>query len=111
MIIILNVEDLTIQKIALSISISGTVNDNDVFEVIGNNIKIIRINVKEPDRTWLKYKEQLIEFQRKYTSLIDTIVQQYKNLKEIYLFYAGPTPIAFIIGGYINPTIHPQFIL
>lgn len=111
MIIILNVEDLTIQKIALSISISGTVNDNDFFEAIGNNIKIIRINVNEPDRTWLKYKEQLIEFQKKYTSLIDTIAQQYKNLKEIHLFYAGSTLIAFIIGSYINPTTHPQFIL
>ena len=107
----LNIEDLTIQKIALSISISGTVNDNDIFEVIGNSIKIFRINVNEPDRTWLKYKEQLIEFQKKYTSLIDTIVQKYKNLKEIHLFYAGPTPIAFIIGSYINPTIHPQFQL
>ena len=86
-------------------------NDDDIYEVVGNIIKIIRINTSEPDRTWLKYKEQLIGFQKIYIKLIDTLVQQYKNLKEIHLFYAGPTPIAFIIGSSINPTIHPKFIL
>ena len=107
----LEVKNSNIQKIALSISISGTVNDDDIFETIGNNIKIVKISVNEPDRTWLKYKEQLTEFQKKFINLIDTLVQQFKNLKEIYLFYAGPTPLAFIIGCSINPTIHPQFKL
>ncbi|TKJ25371.1 MAG: hypothetical protein CEE42_07825 [Promethearchaeota archaeon Loki_b31] len=103
--------DLNIQEIALSFSISGIVNDDDIFEVVGNAIKIIKIKVNEPNRTWLKYKEQIINFQKKYIQLIDAIVQQYKNLKKIHLFYAGPTPIAFIIGSSINPTIHPPFIL
>lgn len=106
-----DVEDLNIQEIALSISISGTVNDDAIFDSVGNSVKVIRINVNEPDRTWLKYKEQLIDFQKKFINLIDQIVQQYKNLKEIHLFYAGPTPIAFIIGSSINPTMHPQFHL
>jgi len=106
-----DIEDLNIQEIALSISVSGTVNDDDIIESVGSSIKIIRISVNEPDRTWLKYKEQLINFQKRFISLIDQSVQQYTNLKEIHLFYAGPTPIAFIIGSSINPTIHPQFIL
>ncbi len=106
-----NVEDSTIQEIALSISISGNVNDDDIFEAVHNNIKIVRFKVEEIDRNWLKYKEQLIDFQKNYINLIDTLNQLYKNLKEIHLFYAGPTPIAFIIGSSINPTIHPKFIL
>ena len=104
-------KDIVVTEIALSISITGMVNENDIFEAIGDNIKIITINVDKPDRTWLKFKEQLIEFQAKYMSFIDKIVQLYTNLKKIHLFYAGPTPMAFIIGSYINPTIHPQFIL
>jgi len=106
-----DVEDSTIQEIILSISISGTVNDDDIIEAVGHNIKIVRIKVEKPNRNWLKYKEQLIDFQKRYINLIDTLVQQYKNLKKIHLFYAGPTPIAFIIGSSINPTIHPQFYL
>jgi len=43
--------------------------------------------------------------------LIELLVQQYENLKKIHVFYAGPTPIAFIIGNTINSTIHPQFSL
>ena len=74
-------------------------------------MKIIKINVSKPDRTWLKYKEQLIDFQNKFIHLIDVLVQQFKSLKEIHLFYAGPTPIAFIIGSSLNPTIHPRFKL
>ena len=100
-----------IQEIALSFSISGTVNDDDIFEVVGDAIKIIKIKVNNPNRTWLKYKEQLIAFQKIYIQLIDAIVQQYKNLREIHLFYTGPAPIAFIIGSSINPTIHPRFSL
>ncbi len=101
----------SITEIALSISISGMVNEDDILEVLGNNIKIIKIKVNNPDRTWLKYKEQLLEFKAKYTRLIDKIVQVYTDLKKIYLFYAGPTPMAFIIGSYINPTIHPEFVI
>lgn len=51
----------------------------------------------------------LIDFQKRYINIIDKLVQQYKNLKKIHLFYAGPTPIALIVGSSINPTIHPQF--
>ncbi len=104
-------KDTSITEIALSISISGMVNEDDIREVVGDDTKIITISVDKPDRTWLKYKEQLLEFKSKYTRLIDTIVQQYSNLKKIHLFYAGPTPMAFIIGSYITPTIHPEFIL
>jgi len=108
---ITDTKDSNIQEIALSISISGTIHDDDIFDLVGNNIKIIKIKVNEPDRTWLKYKEQLIDFQNKFINVIDTLVQQYRNLKEIHLFLAGPTPIAFIIGGSLNPTIHPRFTL
>ena len=105
------VKDSTIQEVALSFSISGTVNDDEIIEALGHSIKIVKIKVNKPDRTWLKYKEQIVDFQKKYITLIDTLVQQYENLKKIHVFYAGPTPIAFIIGNTINPTIHPQFSL
>ncbi len=107
----MDTKDSNLQEVALSFSISGIIDDNDILEVVEKPIEIIKIKVNEPNRTWLKYKEQLIAFQKKYINLIDTIVQQFKNLKEIHLFYAGPTPIAFIIGSSINPTIHPRFIL
>ena len=62
-------DESSITEIVLSISISGTVNEDDILEVLGNNIKIIKIKVNNPDRTWLKYKEQLLEFKAKYTRL------------------------------------------
>ena len=87
------------------------VNEDEIYEVLRDDIKSITISTDNPDRTWLKYKEQLLEFQIKYTRLIDTIVQLYPALRKIHLFYAGPAPMAFTIGSYINPTIHPEFIL
>jgi len=104
-------KDNSITEIALSISITGKVNKYEIFKVTDDNIKIIKMNVDNPDRTWLQYKEQLLEFQVKYTRLIDTIVRSYTNIKNIRLFYAGPAPMAFIIGSYINPTIHPRFLI
>ncbi|MHA2179984.1 MAG: SAVED domain-containing protein [Promethearchaeota archaeon] len=104
-------KDTSITEIALSISITGVVNEDDILEVIGNDIEIIKISVDNPNRTWLKYKEQLLEFQKKFTWIIDLVVQLCPALKKIHLFFAGPPPIAFIIGSYLNPTIHPEFIL
>lgn len=104
-------EDLIIKKIALSISISGNIKDDDIYTTIGEKINIIKLRVQNPSRNWLKCKEQFIEFQRIFINLIDSLIIQYKNLQEIHLFYAGPTPIAFIIGSLINPNMHPKFIL
>jgi len=104
-------KDTTNTEIVLSISITGMVNKDDIFKAVGEDLRIISISVDTPDRSWLKYKEELLEFQTKYTRLIDSIIQLYPALKRIHLFYAGPTPMAFIIGSYINPTIHPEFIL
>lgn len=104
-------KDTSITEIALSVSITGKVNKDEIFKLTGDDIKIIIISVDNPDRTWLKHKEQLLEFRAKYTRLIDTIVRLYTNINKIHLFYAGPAPMAFIIGSNINPTIHPRFIL
>lgn len=41
-------KDLNIQEIALSFSVSGIVNDDDIFEGVGNSIEIIKIKVNEP---------------------------------------------------------------
>ncbi len=101
----------SITEVAFSISISGTVNEDDIYEVLGNNIIITAIRVENPYRNWLKYKEQLLEFQTKYTMVIDKIIQLFPNLKKIHLFYVGPTPMAIVIGSCINPTMHPQFVL
>jgi len=105
------IDDKLITEIALSISISGTVKDKNIIKAIGKDIKIIKISVNNPNRTWLKFREQLLEFQNIYMSLLDKVVQVYPNLKKMHIFYAGPTPMAFIIGSHINPTIHPQLIL
>lgn len=106
-----DIQGASVQKIALSVSISASIHDDSIFEVLGGNIKILKINVINPDRKWLKYKEQLIEFQKIFINILDFLISNCKNLKEIHLFYAGPTPIAYIIGSSINPNMHPKFIL
>jgi len=39
-------------EIALSISISGVVNKDDILKAIGCDVKIITISVDKIDRTW-----------------------------------------------------------
>ena len=103
--------DSNITNIALSVSISSEIHDNDIIDILGENIKIIKIRVPNPDRTWLRFKDQLIRFQELFIKLLDNLIHQYTALKIIHLFLAGPTPIAFTIGKSINPNMHPHFVL
>jgi len=101
----------SIQKLAVSISISAEIDDDDIFQAINEELHIIKIKVINSDRNWLKYYEQLVEFQKIFIGIIDKLRVFYPNLSEIHFFYAGPTPIAFIIGNSINPNIHPKIII
>ncbi len=99
------------EDLSLSISISGLIQDEDIFESIGKETGIIKILVDSPHRNWLKFKEQLIEFQTKFIELIDFLSIGHPNIKRIHLFLASPTPIALLIGGSLNPNIHPKFVI
>ena len=103
-------ESSNISEIALSISISGLIKDKDIFKTLGE-IPIIKITVAKPNRSWLEYKEQLIQFHKVFLKLLDKITNNFSNIKKIHLFFTGPTPMAFKIGASINPNIHPQFVL
>lgn len=99
------------QRITLLISISSKVKEKDILEIFGNDVNVLKISVENPNRNWLKYKEQLFGFQRIFIKLIDDLINELSELNEIHLFCSIPTPVAFIIGSSINPNMHPRFVL
>lgn len=50
-------KDTSITEVALSVCISGMVNEDDIREVVGDDMRISAISVNRTDRTWLKYLE------------------------------------------------------
>ncbi len=108
---ILSEKDDRVEEIALSISISGSVEDSSIFEATGKQLKIWKIAVEKQDRDWFHYKEQLVQFTELITHTFDSLKPQFRKLKAVHLFYAGPTPPALMIGYKLRASMHPKLAL
>ena len=107
----LDAKDANVEEIALSISISGKVDDTSIFETTGKQLQIWKICVDNPGRDWFHYKEQLTEFTEVITRTFDSLVLRFKPLKGVHLFYAGPTPPALMLGYKLRASMHPKLVL
>ena len=94
-------------EIAISISISAKIAQEEIYATVPSTVPIIELYLEEPSRIWLRSETQLIEFKALFLEVLDTILQKTRALTWIHLFCACPSPIAFIIGSLINPSMFP----
>lgn len=93
-------------EIAISISQSAKIEQNDILEILPD-IPIISIEVLKPDVNDLKSKIQATRLLEKFKEVVDN----FRNCKVIHLFSAVPVPVAFMIGQSISETMHPKIQL
>jgi len=95
------------KEIALSICITAKILKEDIYGVVPRNTSIVKLEVKEASRNWLQEEKQLKIFRKVFLGLLDKILTSRPKLELIHIFSACPTPIAFIIGSLINPSMFP----
>ena len=93
-------------EIAISISQSGTVEDNDIVELY-TDMPIIRISVNNPRIDDLKNRGQMEELVTQTKQIFDL----FDFSKVLHLFCAIPSPVAFLLGQNISNTMNSKIQL
>ncbi|MCP4553715.1 MAG: SAVED domain-containing protein [Bacteroidetes bacterium] len=101
------------EKVALLLSISGSINIEDIPASILTNMSIYEITVNScaPSPILIRKKDDLIEFQKKFFSFLNRVRKNHPGIKEIHLFPAIPVSIAVLCGIERLPKIHPAFVI
>jgi hypothetical protein len=94
------------KDVAIVISLSGTINTEEVKEV-GDWKGIYQINIDQPSPYFIDSEEKLKEFRKEYRMLLSKIVTEHGQQINIHLFLAVPNSIAIACGQEILPKADP----
>jgi len=84
--------------VALNISLSATINNDRIIEVLGNDCSIYTITIDEPFNDFLKSKKQLQDFSIEVRKLFNHIKSKYNAQTPLHVFPAMPIAIAIEFG-------------
>lgn len=88
----------TSPNVALIFSLSASIEDQRIFDVLGNDTAIWRVSVPTPNNDFLKSRQQLRQFRELCRRLFDQIKKRHGEAATIHLFPAVPVSIAVEIG-------------
>ncbi len=98
-----------IKRVALIISVSGTVDIGSLPDEIDQSFYIYRISPCEekPSKNCMRTREDLDNFKRAYEDFRRDLRRRHIRLKTIHLFPAVPPPIAIVCGRELMPKVDP----
>lgn len=99
----------TTRKVAVILSLSGTVSLSDLPGDVRRSSTIYEISLKNqvPRPTFLRLRTDLEAFRSVYQELLGRIVATHGLVRSIDLFPAIPAPIAVLCGRELLPKVHP----
>ena len=98
-----------ISKIALILSLSGTIHVEDLPAKIDDCFYIYEITLDAitPSPNFLRTREDLVRFKDIYQTCLRSIMRDHGKLRAIHLFPAVPAPIAVLCGRELFPKVDP----
>lgn len=84
--------------IALNLSLSATIDNSRITDILGSDISIWTMTIKNPSNDFMKSREQLRMFRQEFRLLLDKIKSVHGQNKEIHVFPAVPVSVALEIG-------------
>ena len=91
---------------ALVLAFSASVDDDRVFNKVGNDAAIWRIAVPNANNDFLKSAKQLRQFRELIRPLLDEIKDQYPAGTTLNVFPAAPVSVCVELGRAIQPKAH-----
>lgn len=100
-------------KVALLVSLSGSLSLADLPPIIGSEVPVYKITLDGavPDTGFLRRREDLEEFRRVYRALIGDLRGRYAGRLELHFFPAVPAPIAISCGYDLLPKVDPDLVV
>ncbi|WP_205774547.1 SAVED domain-containing protein [Alkalicoccus luteus] len=97
--------------VALNISLSATINNERITDVLGEDISIWTITIDHPYNDFLKSKEQLQMFRETFRKALNEIKAVHDSAKELHVFPALPVSIGIEIGRIRMPKADLPFVI
>lgn len=96
-------------KVALILSLSGTIRVRDLPQAVrrSSTIYTITLNGQVPRPTFLRTRHDLERFRIAFQEAMGLIVQRHGLIRAIDLFPAVPAPVAVLCGRELLPKAHP----
>jgi hypothetical protein len=102
-----------LKKVALAISLSGTVHmDRLPSDLVGDGyLYEITFDGASPNTGFLAQKQDLINFKDVYQRALREIGTLHGKLERLHLFPAVPAPVAIVCGRELMPKVDPALVI
>lgn len=84
--------------VALNLSLSGTIDNSRIYEVLGQDVSIWTLTIDSPNRDFLKSKKQLTAFRQCFRELLNQIKLRHGQNALLNIFPFVPVAIAVESG-------------
>ena len=98
-------------NVALVISLSGKVHEDEVYKVFEKKPDFYEISIESPNPGFLSHKSRLSKFRDVYRNLLSLIRDRHGEEAVIHLFPAIPAPVAVLCGRELLPKSDPKMIV
>lgn len=95
---ILHETDACNETVALNLSLSATIDNSRIINVFNRDVSIWTLTIENPNNDFLKSREQLSLFRKKFRQLLDRIKSKHGQDTVLHLFPAVPVSVAVEIG-------------
>ena len=99
------------KTVALNISLSATVTNDRITNVLGEDCSIYTITIPSPFNDYLKCKNDLVEFGNTMRKLFDHIKAEYNDRTPLHIFPAMPIATAIELGRVWMPKADMPLII
>ncbi len=97
--------------VALNISLSGTITNDRITDIIGNDCSIYTLTIDTPSTNYLQNKRQLQDFKASVQHLFNTIKVKYNAQTPLHIFPAMPIATAIELGRVWMPKADMPLII
>lgn len=104
-------ENINKKNVAINLSLSGSISNDRIIEIIGEDVAIWEISISSPNLRFVKNNKIQVEFQKVFEQVLEEINKVHNNIDKINIFPAVPQSLAICIGRAKMPKVDLPFVI
>lgn len=103
--------DANKKNVAINLSLSGSITNNRITEIIGDDVAIWEISLPYPNMRFVQNENIQVEFQRVFEQVLNEIKNEHNEINKVHIFPAVPQSLAICIGRARMPKADLPFVI